>query len=160
MGREMRRVAPDWQHPFVYRGSLGAGRDQPLRKVLIPLHPVSRLDGLHGDYEYEARSAYHSGGDPFQVIKKFSTIGFMPPWKPEEATHYMMYENTSEGTPISPAFATPEELARWLVDNKASVFADMVATYEEWMQIIVGDGTCGVMITENEDGTATVEPVI
>src|SRR5574338_986242 len=40
---------------------------------------------------------------------------------------FMMYENTTEGTPISPAFETLEELARWLADNKASSFANMTA---------------------------------
>lgn len=61
---------------------------------------------------------------------------YMPEWTPEEATHYMMYENTSEGTPISPAFATPEELARWLADTGASSFADITATYEQWLATI------------------------
>ena len=58
---------------------------------------------------------------------------FMPLWPAEEATHYMMYEDTTEGTPISPAFETPELLARWLVDNKASSFAYSTASYESWL---------------------------
>lgn len=45
----------------------------------------------------------------------------------------MMYENTSEGTPISPVFETPEALARWLADNNASAFGGMGATYEQWL---------------------------
>ena len=64
---------------------------------------------------------------------------YMPDWPDEQRTHYMMYENTSEGTPISPAFATPEELARWLVDNKASAFADQTASYEAWLNIARGE---------------------
>lgn len=61
---------------------------------------------------------------------------YMPNWKDEETTHFMMYENTSEGTPISPAFATPEELATWLADTGASSFADYTATYEQWLSTI------------------------
>lgn len=57
----------------------------------------------------------------------------MPEWKDGEATMLCMYESTSEGTPISPAFPTPEELARWLTDNNASAFGGMTATYEEWL---------------------------
>ena len=57
----------------------------------------------------------------------------MPAWPAKERTHYQMYENTSEGTPISPVCETPEELARWLADNKASSFGSMTATYEEWL---------------------------
>jgi len=50
----------------------------------------------------------------------------------------MMYENTSEGTPISPPFETPEELARWLADNNASAFGGMTATYEQWLATCKG----------------------
>lgn len=35
----------------------------------------------------------------------------MPQWQPEQATHFQMYENTSEGTPISPVRGGPEALA-------------------------------------------------
>lgn len=61
---------------------------------------------------------------------------YMPDWPDSERTHYMMYESTSEGTPISPAFATPEELAHWLADTGASSFADFTATYEQWLAAI------------------------
>lgn len=50
----------------------------------------------------------------------------------------MMYEDVSEGTPISPAFATPEELARWLTDNNASAYADQTASYEGWLRVANG----------------------
>lgn len=63
---------------------------------------------------------------------------YMPTWTEEEATHLMMYENTTEGTPISPAFATPEELARWLADNGASSFASTTASYEAWLRVCRG----------------------
>jgi hypothetical protein len=60
---------------------------------------------------------------------------YMPNCPIEQRTHLMMYENTSEGTPISPSFATPEELARWLVDNKASSFGSSIGSYEGWLRI-------------------------
>ena len=75
-----------------------------------------------------------------------------------------MYEDTSEGTPISPAFETPEELATWLAENKASSFADFTASYDAWLNIIkskknsIGmvmhpDGTkqCGVEAMNRDD---------
>jgi hypothetical protein len=64
----------------------------------------------------------------------------MPYWPKEECTHYQMYETTSEGTPISPVCKSPEELAKWLTDNKASAFAEHTATYEEWLRMIKGTG--------------------
>jgi hypothetical protein len=53
---------------------------------------------------------------------------------------YQMWETTSEGSPISPVFKTPEELAAWLAANNASTFADRTATYEEWLTMITGTG--------------------
>jgi putative sterol carrier protein len=63
---------------------------------------------------------------------------YMPQWTAEEKTHYMMYETCTEGTPISPAFASPEELAHWLADNKASAFAYEGASYESWLRVCQG----------------------
>jgi hypothetical protein len=63
---------------------------------------------------------------------------YMPNWPAEQRTHLMMYEDTSEGTPISPAFATPEELARWLADTGASALGDRAGTYEGWLRVASG----------------------
>jgi hypothetical protein len=63
---------------------------------------------------------------------------YMPAWPEAERTHFMMYESTSEGTPISPAFATAEELAKWLADTRASAFAGQPATYEQWLRVCNG----------------------
>ncbi len=60
----------------------------------------------------------------------------MPDWPPHLRTHFQMYEDTTEGTPISPAFATAEELARWLADNGAKAGAYSTATYEQWLATI------------------------
>lgn len=119
MGREVRLVPGDWQHPAKDDGSF------------IPL-----LDGAHYgvDVEDEDRDAPPDPGD------------YMPRWTDEEADHLMMYENTSEGTPISPAFKTAEELARWLADNGASAFGPMKATYEQWLATIHQGGAVSAII--------------
>jgi len=74
---------------------------------------------------------------------------YMPPWPAEERTHFMMYEDTTEGTPISPAFETPEELARWLADNGASSFGRMTATYEEWLETCRGGWAPSMVMDAN-----------
>jgi hypothetical protein len=38
-----------------------------------------------------------------------------PEWPEDAATHYQAYENVSEGTPVSPVFATTDELIEWMV---------------------------------------------
>lgn len=75
---------------------------------------------------------------------------YMPQWPDEQRTHYMMYEDTSEGTPISPAFETPEELARWLVDNEASAFAGQTASYEAWLRVAKGGFAPSAVMTNGE----------
>jgi hypothetical protein len=153
MGREVRRVPKDWQHPK-------ALNDYRQRQEFVPLHDSSRRayaaeaadwdegyakwgQGLcrsYGDGEKWApiedeyrnmRYTDYSGPRP-------SPDDYMPDWPEEQRTHLMMYEDTSEGTPISPAFETPEELARWLADNEASAFASDTATYEQWLSVCRG----------------------
>jgi hypothetical protein len=70
----------------------------------------------------------------------------MPVFPEGTATMLMMYEDTSEGTPISPAFATPEELARWLADSGASAFGNMTATYEQWLATCKAGWSVGMVM--------------
>jgi len=83
-------------------------------------------EGIYDRMSFEEYFEENYGGPP-------DPDDYMPSWTEEEKTHIMMYQNTSEGTPISPAFETPEELARWLADNNASAFGDEGATYEQWL---------------------------
>ena len=73
---------------------------------------------------------------------------YMPDWPVEQRTHLMMYENISEGTPISPAFATPEELARWLADTNASALGHEGASYEGWLRVAQGGWAPSMVITD------------
>jgi hypothetical protein len=61
---------------------------------------------------------------------------YMPEWNEKEKTYFMLYECTTEGTPLSPAFKTVEELAKWSFDNNITIFANITVTYEEWLSII------------------------
>jgi len=60
--------------------------------------------------------------------------------EPPEGEGYQMWETTSEGSPQSPVCETPEELAHWLTDNKASVFGYDTTTYENWLAFCKGPG--------------------
>lgn len=42
---------------------------------------------------------------------------YAPNWTDEEKDGYAVYETVSEGTPVSPIFATTEELAQYLAEN-------------------------------------------
>lgn len=58
-------------------------------------------------------------------------------WEPTEppvGEGYQIWETVSEGSPVSPAFASPEELASWMVQNDTSITKDN--TYETWLKFI------------------------
>lgn len=71
---------------------------------------------------------------------------YMPEWPGSEKTHYQLYETCTEGTPISPVMGTPEELAKWLVDNSASAFGDSTASCEAWLKVAKGCGSVSAII--------------
>jgi hypothetical protein len=58
--------------------------------------------------------------------------------EPPTGEAYQVWETVTEGSPMSPAFADPEKLAKWMVENDTSITSDM--TFEDWMKFILGDG--------------------
>jgi hypothetical protein len=58
---------------------------------------------------------------------------------PPEGDGYQMWETTSEGSPISPVFAAPEELAVWLSKNRKDT-VDEDTTADQWLAFIRGPG--------------------
>ena len=162
MGREVRKVPADWQHPKGGDGDFiplfGRSYSEGVRKWEEGLALWER--GLrddwkggtvpHGERPDVYAWAEWNGGRP-------RPEEHMPDWPPEQRTHLMMYEDTTEGTPISPAFATPEELARWLADNGASSFGSAGrATYEQWLAVARG-GWAPSMVLDSKGLRSGVE---
>ena len=119
MGREVRRVPAHWQHPYQ--------RDEQSYLPMREHFPYTEDEVAEG-----LREGWLKGTPPHYGHD------IMPDWPETERTHYQMYEDTTDGTPISPVCATPEELARWLVDHHAGFFGDMEATYDYWLGLILG----------------------
>jgi hypothetical protein len=148
MGREVRRVPADWQHPKKQVPDVRTGRMVERYEPLCPGENYQR----HVDEWDEECAKWKAGWRPDYCTDPESRAmtyeqwngqrphrdEYMPDWPDEQRTHLMMYEDTSEGTPISPAFKTAEELARWLVDNNASAFGDETGTYEGWLRVANG----------------------
>jgi len=111
MGRTLRRVTPDWKHPKDARGNY-----EPL------------FDGM--TFEQKLRD-WHNGGDP---ECKPEPEHYTPSTWGAQATHFQMYETTTEGTPESPVFATVEEVARWCAEH-TTAWADQRVSYERWLEI-------------------------
>lgn len=59
---------------------------------------------------------------------------------PPQGDGWQLWSTTTEGTPMTPVFATPEELARHCADNGVSSFGSDTASYETWLKFITGPG--------------------
>lgn len=69
----------------------------------------------HGEAEYPKNEPYRSfceyhGAPPDPEY-------YRPDWKPEDCTWWQVWETVSEGTPVTPPFATKDELVDYLVAN-------------------------------------------
>lgn len=153
MGREVRRVPKNWEHPKkadgknykpLFGGSVSAMQED------WDIGKAKWEEGFRENFsskEWVPREPDETHTWEEWTGKRPDPADYMPDWKPEERTHYQMYENTSEGTPISPVCESPEELARWLTDTKASAFADMTASYEQWLSVCKGRYAPSAVIT-------------
>lgn len=66
--------------------------------------------------------------------------------EPPTGEGWQMWETTSEGSPSSPVFETPEGLADYCAAN-VSVFGSSMAPREQWLSIITGEDFAHVQIT-------------
>jgi hypothetical protein len=80
-------------------------------------------DAWYWDYEGPPPPAYGDRGSPMFERPR------------DDLTHFMLYETTSEGTPLSPAFETLEELCEWAAEH-ATTFARFKATKEQWREML------------------------
>lgn len=68
------------------------------------------------------------------------------PTDPPTGDGWQLWETTSgEGSPSSPVFAAPDELARWCVTGE-TVFGYRRGTYEQWLAIVMGEDFAHVEI--------------
>lgn len=80
---------------------------------LKPLAWVITMLGVRCGYDADGYPRMHTGSweDHAGPVPLF--MDYRPRWKNKHRTHYQLYENTSEGTPISPVCKTLGELAAW-----------------------------------------------
>ena len=146
MGRELRKVTADWEHPRDSNGNYKPLLGDSYRKSLTEWQEGRQKweEGFRKAWFFqEGREKWVPKVEDEMEISWEEWVGeipkkcdYMPDWEDEDRTNIQMYEDTTEGTPISPVMKDPEELARWLVDNNTSAFADLTATYEQWLNTI------------------------
>jgi hypothetical protein len=78
-------------------------------------------------------------------------------WKrtePPIGDGYQIWETVSEGSPISPVFSTPEELAEYMASHPWG--GDRGSSRESWMRFINGPGWAPSMVVS--DGVVRTGP--
>jgi hypothetical protein len=150
MGREIRRVPPDWQHPKSERSA----HYQPLYDKDFQTAARAWLDnviawdnGTHGDLVEDPtlKERYPffwqwDGDAPDEAY-------YRPAWPDDSRTHYQVYETVSEGTPVSPVFATEDAVVGWLMEQGHS---------ERAARAFVSNGWAPSMIMERVGGDVSI----
>ncbi len=120
MGREVRRVPPNWDHPKT-EDSYRRMRPQPMYDRTFEqaseewLADFDRIRSGGAD-KFEAE-CYPRGVVEWAVENIAPDPQYCVPWKDDEATWFQVWETVSEGTPVSPPFETEAELIDYLAKN-------------------------------------------
>lgn len=125
MGREIRMVPPNWEHPRftkddapwnrhvgAYKPLYRPGFDEEFANWLADFDRVRR-----GDLNEFERKWYARGLADWLAEERAPDPGMYANYTAEEATWFQVYETVSEGTPVSPPFATKAELIDYLVTH-------------------------------------------
>ena len=145
MGRQLRKVAANWQHPKNENGNYIPLLDGKFSERL------AKWEEENEQWEKGFRDDWNGGWKPREADELNMTFAewdgekpvkedYMPEWKEEELTHIQLYENTSEGTPISPVYLASEieKICEYAAEN-CSTFADFKASKEEWQSMLDKD---------------------
>jgi hypothetical protein len=141
MGREIRRVPPDWEHPKHTEGrNAGCFRslyDNSFREAAEEWIRDFDLwrEGKHPDQPSECRYFWVWNGNPPDPDSYRERE-----WTEAEATHFQVYETVSEGTPVSPVLASREEVAAWCVGQGFSAEAAKAFSEEGYAPSMVMAG--------------------
>jgi hypothetical protein len=155
MGREVRMVPPNWAHP-IQQG----WRDDRLQPMYDKTFDEAAREWREGFLKWEGGERAErlaAGKDDFEFWEwegEPPTREYYRPWKDEDATWFQLWETVSEGTPVSPPFATRDELANYLASSgdfwdqkrgdkpwgKAAADAFVKSGWAPSMMVVVGQG--------------------
>lgn len=127
MGREIRKVPIDWEHPryteddaphssrvghykALYDNDYETASQEWIANLL--LWEKGQHEDQQGAGKARPRFYWDWSGEPPNEDHYRSRH-----WTPEEATALQVYETVSEGTPVTPVFASKKDLIDYLVTN-------------------------------------------
>lgn len=154
MGREIRRVPVNWEHPKRERWDAFHNRSVSSFQPLYDRSFKDACDQWIADFKAfmsENPSGVKTWGENNKnesVFWEWETTPpdrewYRPEWSSEDTTAYQIYENVSEGTPVSPVFQTQEEMKTWLMDEweLSETAADhFIKTEYSFSMIMTSDG--------------------
>jgi len=168
MGREIRKVPPNWEHPtygeaFGNRDNIYYSRACGMQHCRGERDFISLYDQSHEDAAQEWIDNFidwHVKGNiESEYSKYYWEYAGSPPeadyyrlYKNEEATWFQVYETVSEGSPVSPPFATEEELIQYLHKNGdfwAQSRSQQPPSLEAATQFVKKDGWAPSFIVNN-----------
>jgi hypothetical protein len=94
--------------------------------------------------------------DPADAV----TYKLMEEWKetpPPAGDGWQLWETTTEGSPQTPVFKTPEELAKYCADSGVSTFGSDTMGYHSWLRFIRGPGWAPSMVGGGDNLRSGVE---
>jgi len=125
MGREIRQVPPNWEHPRNKCGHYKPMLDQTYaRRIFEHIWYDLPYYLKHPRYIKEWFEEW-----PNKEVSR-------PRWQ-QKPTHFQIYETVSEGTPVSPVFATEKEIVEWLITQGHSRHASEEFVKNKWVMSMV-----------------------
>ncbi|MCK4821648.1 hypothetical protein KA005_38135 [bacterium] len=159
MGREIRRVPPNWKHPEYEDCPHLNGLDWTHKRHNSPsdyqygkcFQPLCDVDFDTALQEWLAEyESWKQSGHPYQEdYEHFKAPPdpeyYRPAWTVDEAISFQIYETVSEGTPISPVFATKDAMRQWLITQGYSEFATDKFIEDSWAPSMMGIAGVGLL---------------
>jgi len=130
VGREIRKVPKKWKHPKEVDKYNGKEGYRPMvdydfnksykeweKELEDWFKEYDAFENKGKEFKYKERVYSKKNGDTYE------DWAHEPPSPPNpydfipEGKWFQLFENVSEGTPLSPPFATKKELVEWLTNN-------------------------------------------
>ena len=163
MGREIRRVPADWEHPRTNHPVRGwefhPCFDEAYEDALARWQEERRQWDADEPMEYSGRRTEVLAEHPDTTFEEW--VGEPPDpayyrsrkWTAAEATAYQFYETVTEGSPLSPVCPTREAMVKWLTTAHVDLQGyGRTPMSQVGAEAFVDDGWAPSMIASPEHG--------
>jgi hypothetical protein len=166
MGREIRRVPPNWEHPRYTEDDARDRRAIGQYKSLYDEDYETAAQEWLANFDLWRAGKHESQSGEYASESKYYWEYDTPPneesYRPkftEEPTWYQVYETVSEGSPTTPPFATQDELIDYLVNvgEMAGTQYQRKHSREAATKFVKGSGYAPSMVVERGPSGVTIK---